>query len=55
LGRDVIAEGVETAEHGRVLLELGCQLGQGYSIAKPMPASQLPDWLRTWQPDPLWR
>ena len=55
LGRNVIAEGVETAEHGRILLELGCELGQGYSIAKPMPVSELPDWLREWRPDPLWR
>ena len=55
LGRNVIAEGVETAEHGRILLELGCLLGQGYSIARPMPASQLSAWLRSWRPDPLWR
>ena len=55
LGRDVIAEGVETAEHGRILLDLGCALGQGYSIAHPMPLEALPQWLRGWRPDPSWR
>jgi diguanylate cyclase (GGDEF)-like protein/PAS domain S-box-containing protein len=36
--REVIAEGVETMEHGAALLQLGCKLAQGYGIAKPMPA-----------------
>jgi EAL domain-containing protein (putative c-di-GMP-specific phosphodiesterase class I) len=34
----VIAEGVETVEHGEMLLQLGCELAQGYGIARPMPA-----------------
>lgn len=52
--REVIAEGVETVEHGTMLLRLGCELAQGYGIARPMPAAQLPNWLTTWQPDPDW-
>ncbi|MEI7431284.1 MAG: EAL domain-containing protein, partial [Betaproteobacteria bacterium] len=36
--RQVIAEGVETVEHGVMLLQLGCELAQGYGIARPMPA-----------------
>ncbi len=52
--RDVIAEGVETVEHGTLLLQLGCELAQGYGIARPMPAEQLPGWSTTWQPDPVW-
>jgi len=36
--RQVIAEGVETVEHGGMLLRLGCELGQGWGIAKAMPA-----------------
>jgi diguanylate cyclase (GGDEF)-like protein len=50
----VIAEGVETVEHGALLLQLGCDLAQGYGIARPMPADQLPSWLTTWQPDTVW-
>ena len=50
----VIAEGVETAQHGSMLLELGCELGQGYGIAHPMPGAELPDWVRDWKPDPTW-
>ncbi|MBA4502557.1 sensor domain-containing protein [Marinobacterium marinum] len=43
--REVIAEGVETEQHCRELLALGCELGQGYAIARPMPAEALPAWL----------
>ena len=53
--RDVIAEGVETIEHGTALLQLGCELAQGYGIAKPMPASDIPVWFKGWQPDESWQ
>ncbi len=33
--RQVIAEGVETVKHGEMLLQLGCELAQGYGIAHP--------------------
>jgi EAL domain-containing protein (putative c-di-GMP-specific phosphodiesterase class I) len=52
--REVIAEGVETVAHGVALLELGCELGQGYGIARPMPAAELPPWVAAWRPDPSW-
>ncbi len=52
--REVIAEGVETVDHGLMLLELGCELAQGYGIARPMPASDLPNWVSAWKPDPRW-
>lgn len=48
----VIAEGVETPAHGEVLISLGCMLAQGYGIAKPMPASKFPAWIKNWQEDP---
>ncbi len=54
-GREVIAEGVETIAHGTLLLQLGCELAQGYGIARPMPASDLPAWAARWQPDAAWR
>ncbi len=52
--RDVIAEGVETLLHGEMLLQLGCEMAQGYGIAKPMPADLIPNWIATWSPDPAW-
>ena len=45
----VIAEGVETATHGDLLLELGCPFAQGYGIARPMPANDVADWLEHWK------
>ena len=47
--REVIAEGVETLKHGDALLALGCELVQGYGIARPMPAENIPDWINDWQ------
>jgi diguanylate cyclase (GGDEF)-like protein/PAS domain S-box-containing protein len=52
--RQVIAEGVETLEQGEMLLQLGCELAQGYGIARPMPAADIPNWIATWRPDPVW-
>jgi EAL domain-containing protein (putative c-di-GMP-specific phosphodiesterase class I) len=52
--RSAIAEGVESVAHGKLLLQLGCELAQGYGIARPMPASELPDWLTHWKPDASW-
>jgi diguanylate cyclase (GGDEF)-like protein/PAS domain S-box-containing protein len=51
----VIAEGVETVAHGTLLLQLGCELAQGYGIARPMPAADFPGWTASWQPDAAWR
>ncbi len=42
--RQTVAEGIETAAHYQALLEMGCELGQGYAIARPMPASELVNW-----------
>lgn len=53
--RAVIAEGVETVEHGTALLQLGCELAQGYGIAKPMPASNIPAWINGWKPSVSWQ
>ncbi len=49
-----IAEGVETLVHGKILLQLGCELAQGYAIARPMPAEDLPVWLAAWRPPSSW-
>jgi diguanylate cyclase (GGDEF)-like protein len=51
---EVVAEGMETSDHGEMLLQLGCDLAQGYAIAHPMPAAALENWITTWQSDPNW-
>jgi hypothetical protein len=52
--RKVIAEGVETVEHGELLLQLGCDSAQGYGIARPMPAADIPAWAAAWRPSAAW-
>lgn len=55
LGHISIAEGVETEAHGAALLRMGCSIGQGYFIAKPMPAVALSAWLAHWQLPQAWQ
>ncbi|WP_434782313.1 sensor domain-containing protein [Ferrovum myxofaciens] len=45
----VLAEGVETIAHGRKLLDMGCSLAQGFGIARPMPAAEVPGWIRNFK------
>ena len=49
MGLTVVAEGVETAKAWKLLAELGCDEGQGYFIAKPMPEMQFLAWLTAWE------
>ncbi len=44
-GMRVVAEGVETPEHADALRNLGCEIMQGYTFARPMPAEEVVDWL----------
>jgi len=53
-GRVVIAEGVETSAHSTQLLALGCALVQGFGIARPMPAQEVPTWVAGWTCDPAY-
>ena len=53
--RDVVAEGVESEAQGELLLQLGCEVAQGYFIAKPMPAADVSTWVQHWQPPELWQ
>jgi len=52
--RQSIAEGVETVDHGELLLDLGCDFAQGYGIARPMPAAEIPTWIASWKPPAGW-
>jgi EAL domain-containing protein (putative c-di-GMP-specific phosphodiesterase class I)/CheY-like chemotaxis protein len=49
LGLSSVAEGIETPEDWKLLQACGCNVGQGYLIARPMPAGELPAWLRSHQ------
>ncbi len=42
--RQTVAEGIETEEHYKILCNMGCELGQGYYIARPMQAGELTNW-----------
>lgn len=50
----VIAEGVESIEHGLMLMTIGCDMAQGYVIAQPMPADKLSQWMQDYQPEIRW-
>jgi diguanylate cyclase (GGDEF)-like protein/PAS domain S-box-containing protein len=50
-----VAEGVETEEHGKMLLQLGCELAQGFGIARPMMARDIPEWIAEWELPAVWR
>ncbi|MFD2113457.1 EAL domain-containing protein [Thiorhodococcus fuscus] len=55
--KQVIAEGVETPEHGLLLMRYGCDYAQGYGIGRPMPAESISPWISEFRPDwkwPLW-
>lgn len=48
LGLTVTAEGVETAEQMKLLRELGCDVAQGYFVARPLEPDKLKDWIAEW-------
>ncbi|MFB9952290.1 EAL domain-containing protein [Rhizobium puerariae] len=48
-GIEIVAEGVETSAHIEILRSLGCQVLQGYALAKPMPASDFISFAQEWQ------
>jgi len=52
--RKVIAEGVETSNHGLMLLAMGCNNAQGYGISRPIPALDFPNWLTSYTPNQEW-
>lgn len=52
--RRVVAEGVESSAQGKQLQVMGCHIAQGYGIAKPMPATELPGWIARWQEASAW-
>ena len=53
LSFSVVAEGVETEEQAAFLTAKGCQLLQGYLFSRPLPAAELPAFLKRQNPQPL--
>ncbi len=49
LGLKIVAEGVEDRRAWNMLAEKGCDLAQGYYIAKAMPADAIPAWAEEWK------
>ncbi|GIL05983.1 MAG: transcriptional regulator [Betaproteobacteria bacterium] len=49
LGLRTVAEGVEDRDDWDCLRALGCDLAQGWFVARPMPANEVPNWLRAWR------
>jgi predicted signal transduction protein with EAL and GGDEF domain len=47
---ELVAEGIETEELLQRLITMGCQTGQGYLFSRPMPASEVADWIATHPP-----
>ena len=47
-GVRLVAEGIESAELWATLRGLGCHIGQGFSIARPMAGAEIPLWERSW-------
>lgn len=54
-GREVVAEGVETREHGMLLASMGCSLGQGFGIGRPMVGEAVPEWVAAYRLPEEWR
>lgn len=48
LDMEIVAEGVEDRDDWEFLRRSGCDLAQGFFIARPMPADDLPAWLDDW-------
>lgn len=46
LGKEVVAEGVETKEQQARLAEFGCDIGQGFFFSRPLSADECLEWLK---------
>lgn len=49
MGMKTVAEGVEDQADWDFLRSTSCNLAQGYFIAKPMPAGEIPGWISAWE------
>jgi EAL domain-containing protein (putative c-di-GMP-specific phosphodiesterase class I)/CheY-like chemotaxis protein len=49
LGLRTVAEGVEDRDDWECLRALGCDVAQGWFVARPMPGNDVPNWIRAWR------
>jgi diguanylate cyclase (GGDEF)-like protein/PAS domain S-box-containing protein len=52
--RRLVAEGVESIEHILMLLEIGCDIMQGYCISRPIASEKMFEWVGAFVGDPRW-
>lgn len=50
----VVAEGIEDRADWELLQDMGCEIGQGYFIAQPMPPASVLGWINSWDSDARW-
>ena len=50
LNISTLAEGVESDEERQLLIDLGCEMIQGFSIAHPMSGDETTHWIKSYQP-----
>jgi diguanylate cyclase (GGDEF)-like protein/PAS domain S-box-containing protein len=53
LGISVVAEGIETEEQERRLIEVGCEFGQGFLFSRAVPANRVPGLVERWPARPV--
>jgi diguanylate cyclase (GGDEF)-like protein/PAS domain S-box-containing protein len=51
---NLVAEGVESEEQGKILLQIGCIIAQGYVVAKAMPAENVIKWIASYKGFSSW-
>jgi EAL domain-containing protein (putative c-di-GMP-specific phosphodiesterase class I) len=44
----VVAEGIEEPADWELLVAMGCEVGQGYLVSRPMPPADLLPWISAW-------
>lgn len=49
LNLPITAEGIETEQTSKLMLELGCTFGQGFLFAKAMPSEDIAGFMRNWE------
>lgn len=49
IGLITVAEGLEKKEHWDLVTSMGCDMAQGFLLARPMPGEKVEQWAKTWR------